>query len=729
MYLPSYNGALSVYVLPSPHIAKNAPVAMLALWSRAARNPGTCKCISCISSNRAVITRRARVVGIKGPLVCGAPTSTFVYTAIFAVGLAIDAKAKVGRNEQWEEAFALLREELDKPNARGAGMVGELDKSLRRQKWSLDEGAEYVYVEGESISMTKNVADIDELFPDGLDWDAVYRVAGTELTDDRTFQTRQAESAVDVQHISEKMWKLLRFDSRFPDAEILEWPTNTGERLIQYHLPPQSLWSPNYLRQPALAKRQTWKKLALQKLSIGLLIHEIIGIAFPTTTESSDNTLRSLLPAIHDVAILSPTETRLRQAEIRDRIKKIQDQPTDGSFEDIARAKLLTEYHNIPQYFQDNDGDYYHICQQMNRAIKHILFGKENDPIGSHEIPLTLARVCHNLLVSSSAPDVQTFNILILGIKRCGPPDLVDLVINAFHACKIRPNEITCVAILDHYLQSNRPQAFSQFIAQMRGMYRGGLMLARPHITVNEKGAKRLIRVSEDKVIQKVHPTPLVFHVLTLGALKFAGCARALDVYYEMKEDGWGLDVTGLGYFLDDCIREADWDNGVYIWNEILSIIPRVKRAQMESAYSKMLSLCSVTGNTAAFNQLLKEIVNHGLDRRAVVKTALATVKELQVKPAFTVPPMTADNVLLTIGEYMDVQPGTEPQQFSMGRFEQNYIPRQGTPSGETSQSPEDLDAAWSYWSQQELFTPSQQHSAPQQESGETQRKDSNGSR
>jgi hypothetical protein len=640
-------------------------------------------------------------MGIKRPWT---PTSTFVYTTIFAVGLAIDAKGKQRRNEQWDEAFALLREEMEKPNTRRMPPQEDMD-SRPREKRRMPIMENMVYGEGISFIPT------EELYPEGIDWDIVYRVAGTELSEHKVFETRQTQ--VDMSHISKQMWHLLAYDSRFPGAEVLEWPANTGERLTRYNLPPQSLWSTDEMRRKALSNRQTWKKQLLQELYIGGLIHGLLRPIHSMYNRLPEDALQSLSPIIQDIFAIGPLSSQQRQAEILRNIEVVQGRPIDSSFEEIASAKSFRTFPGIPRYIQDEDGDYYHICHQMNTAIKQILFGEDLAPPNETQVPLTLAKICHNLLVSSSAPDVQTFNILISGLTRWKLPDLVDGVISAFTGCKVRPNEITCVAILDHYLQTNRPEDFSKFVAKMRGVHKGGLMLANPTITINERGSKRLIRVSEDKVIQKVHPTPLVFNTLMLGALKFAGCERALEIYYEMKEDGWGLDIGSLNQFLDDCISRADWNNGVYIWNEILSIITMTKPSQKGTAYSKMLSLCSVTGNTAAFNQLLKDVVNQGLDRRFVVKSALKTAQKLHGQPGSKALPMAADNVLFAIGEYIgDAEEKKDVPEKERVDFEQNYASQQ-EPQQEPQQELQrddaparDAEADWSSWIEQELVVP-----------------------
>ena len=242
---------------------------------------------------------------------------------------------------------------------------------------------------------------------------------------------------------------------------------------------------------------------------------------------------------------------------------------------------------------------------------------------------------------------------------------MVDDTILAFHASKIRPNEITLRYILGHYISERRPDGFSRFVAWMRGVS-DALMLADPGITINEAGQNRLIRVNERKVYQKVHPTPMVFGALIGGVMKFGGFDRALDVYYEMKADGWGLDMAGLTRLLGDCIRRADWQGGVYVWDEINSIKDMAMPKDMAKAYEFMLSLCSVTGNTSAFNQVLREIAGRGFDRKSIISGALRTTRWAQAKKSNLAPAWAADNLLIAVSSFVkdlkDPELGTAPE-------------------------------------------------------------------
>ncbi|KAJ4296511.1 hypothetical protein N0V90_006556 [Kalmusia sp. IMI 367209] len=440
-------------------------------------------------------------------------------------------------------------------------------------------------------------AHIGELIPEDADWDIVSKAIGMDLVDDEVFEERQTGTS--VTDIPEMLWDLLPLDSRFSGPTMLEWPANTGSDLTSRHyLPPQSLWALEQPRLAAMRKRQTRKKIAIQELS-----------------------------GLTEVAV--------------------EDWPED-TMSARKGAKLLAE----PHYHQDSDGDYHHITGQLNVAITNVLNEFQGKQCSPERIASATAKICHNLLISSSAPNLQTFNILLAGFKKWQKPQLLDDVIHALDLCKVRPNEITCVAILDHYADTQRPDPFSRFVARMRGAG-DALMLANPNITLNEKGKSRLIRASDTKVFQKVYPTPMVFDSLMHGVLKFAGFERAMDIYHEMKEDGWGLDILGLSRFLDDCIQRADWQGGLLIWGEIASIRGRIKPKPLAKAYAQFLALCSVAGNPAAFNSVLNDVIRRGYDRKSMLKSARAFTNAARQKNTYLAPAWTADNLLIAVSEYM----------------------------------------------------------------------------
>ncbi|KAH6614912.1 hypothetical protein C7974DRAFT_55987 [Boeremia exigua] len=591
----------------------------MALWSRATRTPGSCR--------RAIASRAAAHHGPRGlRRPCRPPTSANVHTSSPAAAAAVDAQGPVS-GRLWEAAIASLQEALERPLAQPLQLRGQ----------AALESIPHTPLEG---------------LPGDLDWARVARVAGMDLADDQRLFHRMHSRAYDDPHGA---WEELRWDSRHPGMQQLQWPANTGHRVNPYNLPPQSLWAPDRARLTAMRRRHTWKKLAIQELSVAMLIHSLLHYI-----RTPRQPLPGLSPHIKFVIAFGPSQAIKARENIFGHYWRMQMRPVDTIVDDDVLADIYPNQPAVPRYHQDADGDFHQIAQRLNLNLKQLLHHDSQDRKDDNEAAVPLAKICHNLFVSSAPPDVQTFNILIAGFRRWRRPEMVEHVIRACLGSKIRPNEITLRYILSHYISENRADEFSEFVAWMRGAT-DTLMLATPDITINEASQGRLIRRGKMKVFQKVYPTPTVFDGLMGGVLKFAGFERALDVYYEMKSDGWGLDMAGLRRLLGDCIRRADWQGGVYVWAEIKSIQDTAKPLDMAKAYEYMLCLGSVTGNTSAFNQLLKEIANGGHDRHAIITRAIKRAKRTSLSPAWA-----ADNLLIAVSgfaqDYQTPEQGATPE-------------------------------------------------------------------
>lgn len=487
---------------------------------------------------------------------------------------------------------------------------------------------------------------------DYMNWDAISREISMDLEEDSVLEQRQAP--LDATAIPEVLWDLLDIDARSGfgvNHSLLDWPSSTGINPgKRYNLPPQSLWALEQVRLKAMRTRQTRKKLAIQEISICLMIHHLLAQANAHLISEDDFTLLS--PHIRSVALFTSHESQSWVRRIRTDIKSLEVTKIEEWPEDESKVRMSPGLPAEPGYMQDKDGDFHHIARQLNLAIRKIFDDYQDKRTKPDESAVAVAKICHNLLVSSAAPDLQTFNILLTGFQKWKRPDLIDTVIHALDNCKIRPNEITCAAILDQYTETQRPDHFSRFVAKMRGA-NSHLMLAHPDVTVNEASQGRLIRTSETKVFQKVYPTPMVFHSLMRGVLAFAGFDRAMDIYYEMKADGWGLDVSGLSRFLDDCVQRGDWAGGLAVWEEIASIPGRVRPALLTKAYAQFLTLCSVAQKPAAFNSVLNDVVQRGYDRKAILREVRARTYAARREKGYLAPAWTADNLLIAVSEYM----------------------------------------------------------------------------
>lgn len=641
---------------------------MVARWSRALRNPGSCKCISCLA-NPPAGSRCAGALGLRG-----FQTSAFTYTAAFPTGFAVDTPAKK-RNKQWDTPFDPFCE-----TARA------IEKLSNPQPSAEEHGTNKRGAASQPLQEA--------------DWDAVSRVIAMELDDDPVLEQRQTES--DKLAIPEVLWDLLSIDARGPS--LLDWPSSTGLNPgKKYNLPPQSLWALETARLKAKRNRQTPKKLAIQELSVCLMVHRLL--AESKAHMASDDAFVSLSPHIRSVALFTPEEVGTSIRRIRANITALETTPHEDWPEDPMTLRIGTKFDAEPDYVQDEDGDFHHIASQLNVAIKALFTEyhfKRESPEG---MALATAKLCHNLLVSSAAPNLETFNILLTGFQKWECPSLTDIVIEALDNCKVRPNEITCAAILEHYTDTQRPDDFSHFVAKMRGAG-SALMLARPTVNVNAASQGRLVRTSEKKVLQKVYPTPLVFDALMRGVFAFAGFDRAMDIYYEMKADGWGLDARALSRLLDDCMHRGDWAGGLAVWEEIASIQGHIRQGMLTKVYGQFLALCSIAQKPVAFNTVLADVSKRKYNRKGVLnewRANLSAVKRGRGHPA---PAWTADNLLIAVSDYMK-DDGGDADAKTAEFFKELYIEEEQKAEAEAEAESKDSAGAssdaWDAWLEHEL--------------------------
>lgn len=542
-------------------------------------------------SNTTALARRATIAAGKR-LSRPGPSSTLLYSTIFAAAAVADGEAKRNRRDQWDAAISSAKKSVDPAK-----------KSVERTST----------VEG-------GVDGTDTWFPEP--WRAPWLNDSDVLQRDRTIGVEvindgiidfEYRSGDDLEGDLGGLWELLAGGAR------TDWPLNTGAQLFPHHLPPQSLWAPDHIRTKALRRRRyVWKKMRRIEISVAKLVY---GLLERTKLYGQPEVVTNTLPmGIRSIAALEPEEFHTSINDISLCLESVIQTPIER-VDEIRLPNVA-----CPNYRQDVHGEFHVVCDEMNSALQAIFRHRSTEPERTGEL---VAKVCHNLLISSAPPDIRTYNILISGFARLERPELCSAAIKSFLETKIRPNEITCAAILDFYMQTNQPTEFSNFVALMRGINQG-LMLAKPDIWINNAAKSRLARLSNGKVVQKVHQSPLIFNALMHGVLKFAGCDRAMEIYHEMKSDGWGLGYKGLMMFLEDCAKQQDWANGSLVWEEIQVLKKKTwamgghetknHRRWEHRAYNIMLDLCRNTGHPIAFAEILKEAIARGHSRKTVLK-------------------------------------------------------------------------------------------------------------
>lgn len=529
------------------------------------------------------MARRASIATGRQPSRRLGPSSTFFYSTIFAVAAVADGRAKQSRRDQWDAAISSAKE--------GLGSTQN----------SVEEEAE---IEGIS----------DASWPDDTRTRYyIQRAVGMDIVNDGLFLHHDYEKYHDhgnecdkLNRHNEDLWELMAFDTQLPGAPRPKLESNTGPSLDVHNLPPQSLWSTDNSRKKYLDKATTLKKVRVTELSVAKLVHSLMWNLQLYGLSGAE--LEALPPLVQPIAALTESQMRSSTEHLLLCFRAARLTPVED-VEEIGMPRAV-----CPTYYHGTRREYYSECIAMNKALEALF----RQP-GSVE-DLT-AKVCHNLLASEVPPNVQTYNILIMGFSSLGRPVLCDRVISSSIEAKIRPNEITCAAILNHYTISDQPRHFSDYVARIRGMHHEGLMLAKPSIKITAAGRSRLVRKpgSATKIIQKAHAAPVIFRELINGVVKFAGASRAVEIYFNMKSDSWGLDTGTLRMLLEKCAKASDWVNGKMVWEDLrlLRIFNSERKwaSLLAKEYGAMLRLCRSAGQLDMYREVLAEAEARGYKR------------------------------------------------------------------------------------------------------------------
>ncbi|OBT73627.1 hypothetical protein VF21_07318 [Pseudogymnoascus sp. 05NY08] len=146
---------------------------------------------------------------------------------------------------------------------------------------------------------------------------------------------------------------------------------------------------------------------------------------------------------------------------------------------------------------------------------------------------LMIAKICYNLLTSTSVPNVATYEILIRAFTKLREPELAEVVVHQFKNNGLRPDEGILSAILMHYGMSHDPEKFYTTVRQMAGL-EDGLGFERHHVfdltrpTV-QKWALDTDVIHRDGYLQeKAHRNSDIFESLIRGCMTFHNLDGAL---------------------------------------------------------------------------------------------------------------------------------------------------------------------------------------------------------
>ncbi|KAI9843509.1 MAG: hypothetical protein M1837_006263 [Sclerophora amabilis] len=254
---------------------------------------------------------------------------------------------------------------------------------------------------------------------------------------------------------------------------------------------------------------------------------------------------------------------------------------------------------------------------ELNESLQSIV---EESGESSLDIRLTIAKICQNLLVTPTAPDAITFDIILKYLLRFKMDPLIKVVLDSMFESRLMPNEAVLAKVLKFYANRKDLQGFNQFVRLMRGLD-GGLGSARRRKRLLQSNPELLSNKGrffhrDGKIIERAPRDQRVFKALIDGALKFNLVRRAMTWYRALIHEGWEVNVQVLTSIIQDCTRRRDWLSGQAIWQEMKDLVWRSGQdAQVSldwNAYYSMLILCQACRKNDVFCSLYEEAQQHG---------------------------------------------------------------------------------------------------------------------
>lgn len=530
-------------------------------------------------------------------------SGTYLYTAIFAAALTVDAREKSRRTQQWDDALAQVNEEAELLKA----AANEREKKLKKRGRFVE-----AFVEQDSVFNSDAPLDLEKTIDDQ---NGIVRNFSPLNPVPLTLDSIQKHSLDEPRHASVK--HLFR--------STLKSSVNGGEiRTPQNWLPPQSIGAGSNVRR-RVRDDNTWtqKKINLMEIAVARLVLDIlrsgaVGTMSSATASQVKEGFERLQPWVEAAQALD-TASGFNPTWYNDFLAhRLVIANLDKWEKDDRPAWPIQP----PTYRPDT-----HINLQKGRELLHNSLqtsfrqweaaSQRSNSVAEDADAFTFLclEVCDALLQSSAAPDITTLNILLVGFlesQRVLPVTKQRLLfkLDTFRRnTNLRPNEITCATTLKAYRKAKDWQGLSKYLALMRGEGQG-LMLARPdtRITAASQGRVRehITKSGRRKLVQAVMPNPLLMVEMIKGMLDYANFEEAYRLLDELKPEGWLPDWHCLETLLFDCLRRQDWNSGQLIWKEIQAL-GREELGIPNQIYSAFLALCHLCKQKIDFHIVFKQ--------------------------------------------------------------------------------------------------------------------------
>ena len=556
---------------------------MQTIWARVAQSRGTCRCSSCLSFAAGIGRRSTTAAGVHRTRFGDAVT--VFYSAMFATAAVVDSHKKDVRREAWDKAIAIAKDQLRE-------LESQQQSRLAALGFTPDEDKKYQETSGEQWGDVFAWASQQWIRRKALgyeDWKGVPLrvIEGLSRSD---IQNAQADSRIALRLCGE-------YHAAAWEAELYNWPLSP-------------------------------KKLRTIEWSVGKLVLRLLS-QIPNDKLPAEDGMEAVEDSPFQRALQSKEGINRAISKIDGKLWELQNHPQSSELPDSFESP------DYPRYAADGVNDANH-PGSLNAMLRSILTAQV--PKGGQNNSM-LQKICYNLLISTTPPNVDTYNQLLIKFCRQADEDIVSAILISMRESHIRPNEVTHSATLKFYTRVENRIAFSRYVRLMEGLD-GGLALAHPYtkrlpitagryrypeeqengfaqfavgvdgasIPISYESAKSSLP-NESKIVEKARMNRETYGTLIYGALVLFGKEKAMEAYRAMISEGWRANKQILTSILRHCCYVEDWLSGVMVWREMLGFPPHPN----ENAYTWMLRLCRRCEKQDEFEEVLKDATARGV--------------------------------------------------------------------------------------------------------------------
>lgn len=604
---------------------------MQTIWSRAAQVRCICNCPTCISTTAATLTRRTTTVTARRNVRVGDVFTLFASSLCASVAV-VDSKKKDARRAAWDKVIAETREGIHAKDAEQQRRLAALSYEAKgsEQDQEVDGTRAWVSNDGFKSTSAKERLDIggsgivSDTWEDVLQWAAAQERA-------RSISGFQDWRGLPLdllkQLTSEQLGQLLTTPSLLrtfyggPDCETLIDETlnlnYSGKKLRTLEWSVAKL----VLRLLQHAQSPDSSKEAIQRTEEKALPEDKSSGTSPVENGCETGPGGKLSESLTGIYLASqdlrPDIARIQleerdQALLDERVNYMNGRLTSIVLaSDEARSRYWEDFEcpPAPRYRDTSKHDRKHLNFLLNYLLRKLNRSDDQRP--------TMSRICYNLLVTQSAPDVHTYNMLLARFSQLENRALVQAVLNSMLESHIAPNELTHATLLRFFTTTWNKRAFTEYVLRMEGHNRA-LAVAAPSMKIRTflKHRYHFFGSYMQKAAIKARLNGEVYESLIVGTLNFYGGQAAMKYYRDMICEGWKPSVDLLIVILKSCCDNVQWEDGLSAWRHLTACASKANTL----AYELMLQLCQICGQQTAYDQILQA----GIDQGALTPSLMA---------------------------------------------------------------------------------------------------------